>query len=150
MKKWLPIIAGILLGLLFVMSAVVVLFNLVKAPPPPEGSPAAMFFGAFATTGYLTFVKIFELVGGLFVMIPRLRNFEQKRKSCGFSTSLTNPTWLRMPNVSQTLSAFRFEGRAGAGISIEQVRAEHIGFGPTKTVGGSVQWVATRTERTPI
>lgn len=75
MKKYPPIIAGILLGLLFVMSAVAVLFNLVPAPPPPEGSPAALFFGAFAPTGYLTFVKIFELVGGLFVMIPRLRNF---------------------------------------------------------------------------
>lgn len=75
MKKYPPIIAGILLGLLFIMSAVMVLFNLVKMPPPPEGSPAAMFFGAFGPTGYLTFVKIFELVGGLFVMIPRLRNF---------------------------------------------------------------------------
>ena len=75
MKKYPPIIAGILLGLLFVMSAIMVLFNLVKAPPPPEGSPAAMFFGAFAPTGYLTFVKIFELVGGLFIMVPRLRNF---------------------------------------------------------------------------
>jgi len=74
MKKWLPNIAGILLGLLFVMSAVVVLFHLVKAPPPPEGSPAAMFFGAFGPTGYFTFVKIFELVGGLLVMVPRLRN----------------------------------------------------------------------------
>jgi hypothetical protein len=75
MKKYPPIIAGVLLGLLFIMSAVMVLFNLVKAPPPPEGSPAAMFFGAFGPTGYLTFVKMFELVGGLFVMIPRLRNF---------------------------------------------------------------------------
>src|SRR6185369_5620824 len=75
MKKYPPIIAGVLLGLLFVMSAVTVLFNLVKMPPPPEGTPLAMFFGAFGPTGYLTFVKIFELVGGLFVMIPRLRNF---------------------------------------------------------------------------
>jgi hypothetical protein len=75
MKKYPPIVAGIILGLLFVMSAVVVLFNLVKMPPPPEGTPAAMFFGAFAPTGYLTFVKMFELVGGLVVMIPRLRNF---------------------------------------------------------------------------
>jgi putative oxidoreductase len=74
MKKYPPIIAGVLLGLLFIMSAVMVLFNLVKAPPPPEGSPAAMFFGAFAPTGYLTFVKVLELVGGLLVMIPRLRN----------------------------------------------------------------------------
>lgn len=75
MKKYPPIVAGILLGLLFIMSAVTVLFHLVKMPPPPEGTPAALFFGAFAPTGYLTFVKIFELVGGLFVMIPRLRNF---------------------------------------------------------------------------
>lgn len=74
MKKYLPIIAGLALGLLFVMSAVVVLFNLVKMPPPPEGSPAAMFFAAFGPTGYLKFVKVFELVGGLLVMLPRLRN----------------------------------------------------------------------------
>ncbi len=74
MKKYPPIIAGIVLGLLFVMSAVVVLFNLVQAPPPPEGSPAAMFFGAFGPTGYLTFVKVLELLGGLLVAIPRTRN----------------------------------------------------------------------------
>lgn len=75
MKKYPPIIAGLVLGLLFVMSAVVVLFNLVQAPPPPEGSPAAMFFAAFGPTGYLTFVKIFELLGGILVAIPRTRNF---------------------------------------------------------------------------
>jgi hypothetical protein len=75
MKKYPPLIAGILLGLLFVMSAVVVLFNLVAAPPPPEGSPAAMFFAAFAPTGYLTFVKVMELIGGVLVAIPRTRNW---------------------------------------------------------------------------
>jgi len=74
MKKYLPIIAGIVLGLLFVMSAVMVLFNLVKMPPPPEGTPVAMFFGAFGPTGYMTFVKVLELLGGVLVMIPRLRN----------------------------------------------------------------------------
>ena len=74
MKKYLPVIAGLVLGLLFVMSAVVVLFHLVKMPPPPEGSPAAMFFGAFGPTGYMTFVKIFELTGGILVAIPRTRN----------------------------------------------------------------------------
>lgn len=74
MNKYPPIIAGIVLGLLFVMSAVMVLFNLVEAPPPPEGSPAAQFFAAFGPTGYLTFVKVFELVGGLLVAIPKTRN----------------------------------------------------------------------------
>jgi len=75
MKKYLPIAAGIVLGLLFVMSSVVVLFNLVKMPLPPEGSPAAMFFGAFGPTGYMTFVKVCELLGGLLVAVPKTRNF---------------------------------------------------------------------------
>ena len=74
MKKYPPIIAGILLGLLFIMAAVTFFFDLVKMPPPPEGSAKAMFFGAFGPTGYFKFIKMFELVGGIVVMIPRLRN----------------------------------------------------------------------------
>ena len=73
--KHAPMIAGILLGLLFVMSSVVVLFNLVPAPPPPEGTPAALFMGALMPTGYMTFVKVLELTGGILVAIPRARNF---------------------------------------------------------------------------
>lgn len=73
--KHLPAIAGIILGALFVMSAVVVLFHLAKAPPMPEGTPAAMFMGAFGPTGYLTFIKVLELAGGILVAIPRTRNF---------------------------------------------------------------------------
>lgn len=72
--RHIPTIVGALLGLLFVMSGVVVLFNLVDAPPPPEGTPAAQFFAAFAPTGYLTFVKVLEVIGGVLVAIPRSRN----------------------------------------------------------------------------
>jgi len=56
-------IAGGLLGFIFIVFSLLVLLNLVHPPPPPEGSPVAMFMGAFVPTGYLTFVKIFELVG---------------------------------------------------------------------------------------
>jgi uncharacterized membrane protein YphA (DoxX/SURF4 family) len=73
--KHAPTIAGILLGLLFIMSSVVVLFGLVKMPPPPEGTPAALFMGALVPTGYMTFVKVLELLGGILVAIPRTRNF---------------------------------------------------------------------------
>ncbi len=73
--KYAPIIAGILLGLLFIMSSVVVLFDLVQMPPPPEGTPAALFMGAFVPTGYMTFVKVLELLGGILLLIPRTRNF---------------------------------------------------------------------------
>jgi uncharacterized membrane protein YphA (DoxX/SURF4 family) len=73
--KYAPTIAGLVLGGLFIMSAVMVLFHLVQMPPPPEGTPAALFFGAFGPTGYMTFVKVLELVGGILVAIPRTRNF---------------------------------------------------------------------------
>ena len=73
--KHIPTVAGILLGILFVMSAVVVLFGLAPTPTLPEGTPIAMFMGAFGPTGYLTFVKVLELLGGILVAIPRTRNF---------------------------------------------------------------------------
>lgn len=57
------------------MSSVVVLFDLVQMPPPPEGTPAALFMGAFVPTGYMTFVKVLELLGGILLLIPRTRNF---------------------------------------------------------------------------
>ncbi|HXE42019.1 MAG TPA: hypothetical protein VN516_03255 [Candidatus Baltobacteraceae bacterium] len=76
MKKALPIIASIALGGVFIFASVVVLFNIKvgNQTPPPEGSPSALFFGAIWPTGFLKFVKIFELAGGIVVIIPRLRN----------------------------------------------------------------------------
>jgi hypothetical protein len=74
MKKYLPCIAGILLGLCFLAASVPVLFNLIKIPPMPEGTPAWHFMEAFIPTGYVKFVKMFEFTGGIVVIIPRLRN----------------------------------------------------------------------------
>ena len=74
MKKYLPCIAGILLGLCFLAASVPVLFNLITIPTLPEGTPAAHFMAAFVPTGYVKFVKLFEFTGGIVVMIPRLRN----------------------------------------------------------------------------
>lgn len=68
------LIAGILLGLLFIMSAVTVLFKLAPIPEPPAGTPIATFMAAFVPTGYMTFVKVFELLGGILVAIPKTRN----------------------------------------------------------------------------
>lgn len=38
------------------------------------GSPGALFFGAIAPTGFLAFVKVFEILGGILVAIPKTRN----------------------------------------------------------------------------
>jgi len=68
-------IAGVLLGLLFLLASVTYFLNMVpKMDPPPAGSYPALFMGAFAPSGYLSFVKSFELLGGLLVMIPLTRN----------------------------------------------------------------------------
>ena len=72
--KYLPTVAGVLLGLIFVFSGLVVLFKLAPTPPIPEGTPPAHFMAAFASTGYLTFVKVLEVIGGILVAIPRTRN----------------------------------------------------------------------------
>jgi hypothetical protein len=68
-------IAGGILGFIFVAMALIVLLNLVHMPPPPEGTPAALFMGALGPTGYFTLVKVCELIGGCLVAIPRTRNF---------------------------------------------------------------------------
>lgn len=72
--KYLPAIAGALLGALFVMSAAVVFLGLAPTPEIPEGTPTAHFMAAFGPTGYMTFVKVIELLGGILVAIPRTRN----------------------------------------------------------------------------
>ncbi len=72
--KHIPTVAGALLGLLFVAFGLMVLLGIGPTPPaPPEGSPAAHFFAAFAPTGYLKFVKVCEVAGGLLVALPRTR-----------------------------------------------------------------------------
>ena len=74
--KYIPNIVGGLLGLLFIAVSTMVLLKLGPTPPaPPEGSAPAHFMAAFAPTGYLTFVKVCELVGGILVAIPKTRNF---------------------------------------------------------------------------
>ena len=74
MKKYPPVIAGIVLGLLFVMASVMFFLKLYPEPKFPEGSPIAHFMSAFGPTGYMHVVKVFELLGGILVAIPRTRN----------------------------------------------------------------------------
>jgi putative oxidoreductase len=74
MNKVIPNIVAVLLGLVFLVASIPFLLNLAPMPKMPEGTPIAHFMAAFGPTGYFTFIKVFELVGGILVMIPRLRN----------------------------------------------------------------------------
>lgn len=71
--KYLPAIAGVLLGLIFAFASLAYFFNLMDAPPPPKDSAVEHFFIAIASTGYLTFIKVIELLGAVLVAIPVTR-----------------------------------------------------------------------------
>lgn len=72
--KYAPAIASVLLGLLFVMSAITVLFNLAPMPELPKDTPISHFMAAFGPTGYMKFVKVVELLGGILLILPKTRN----------------------------------------------------------------------------
>jgi len=72
--RHIPNIAGVLLGLLFVVFSSMVLFDFGPKPPEPAaGSYPALFMSAFVPSGYLKFVKVLELLGGVLVAIPKTR-----------------------------------------------------------------------------
>ena len=74
--KHAPNIAGGLLGLLFLVFGLNFFLKFIPMPPgPPEGSPPALFMAALYPTGYLAFVKVFEILGGVLVAVPKTRNF---------------------------------------------------------------------------
>jgi len=74
MTKYIPNIVGALLGFLFVFSGAAYLFNMVPMPEIPPESPIGIFMKLFGDSGYMTFVKILEVVGGVLIAIPKLRS----------------------------------------------------------------------------
>ena len=68
-------IAGALLGLFFIMVSLMVLLGKAPQPEIPKDTPVWYFMQAFGPTGYMIFVKVCELLGGLLVAIPKTRNF---------------------------------------------------------------------------
>lgn len=73
MKEKLSLIAAILLGALFVVFGANFFLRFIDIPRPEAGSPPAQFMGVLFTTGFLTFVKILEIAGGVLVAIPKTR-----------------------------------------------------------------------------
>lgn len=72
--KYAPLAVSVVLGLLFIMTAVMVLFNLAPMPELPKDTPIYHFMAAFLPTGYMKFVKVFELLGGVLLLVPKTRN----------------------------------------------------------------------------
>ena len=68
-------IVAALLGLIFIVFGLNFWLRFITVPPAPEGTPAAAFLGAMFTSGYLGFVKVFEVLGGILLVLPRTRNW---------------------------------------------------------------------------
>ncbi|MBI5773503.1 MAG: hypothetical protein HZA89_07140 [Verrucomicrobia bacterium] len=74
--KHLPTLAGALLGLAFVVFGANFFLNFLPMPadPSPADAPHKLFMAALFPTGYLAFVKVLEIAGGVLVALPRTRN----------------------------------------------------------------------------
>jgi hypothetical protein len=69
-------IAAGLLGLLFLVFGLNFFLNFMPMPPDPSpaGAPHKLFMAVLVPTGYLAFVKVLEIAGGVLVAIPKTRN----------------------------------------------------------------------------
>ena len=73
--KHAPALAGALLGLAFLVAGVNYFAPFLPMPddPSPPDAPHKLFMAALVPTGYLAFVKVLEIAGGLLVAVPRTR-----------------------------------------------------------------------------
>jgi putative oxidoreductase len=67
--KYLYLICRILLGLMFVVFGANGLHPFMPMQPPPAGSPIEHFMGVMIPSGWMHHVAIFQILGGLLVLI---------------------------------------------------------------------------------
>jgi putative oxidoreductase len=65
-------IPAFLLGAMFIFGGATHLFHFGPTPPPVAGD-AETFMKLFGSTGYMTVIKICELLFGVLVLIPKTR-----------------------------------------------------------------------------
>ena len=66
--------ARILLGIIFLVFSANYWLQFIPIPPAAEGSPAAGFMGAIYGSGFLTLVKVLELVAAVLLLSGRYVN----------------------------------------------------------------------------
>jgi hypothetical protein len=69
--RWAALIARVLVGLPFGVLGLAYFVPFLPMEQPPLPDRAAAFAGALAATGYMTVVKVLEIVGGLLVLSGR-------------------------------------------------------------------------------
>jgi uncharacterized membrane protein YphA (DoxX/SURF4 family) len=69
--RWVALVARVLVGLPFFVLGLAYFVPFMPMDPPPLPESATAFAGALGATGYLTVVKVLEVVGGLLVFSGR-------------------------------------------------------------------------------
>jgi uncharacterized membrane protein YphA (DoxX/SURF4 family) len=74
--KHITTLASVLLGLAFITFGANFFLNFIPMPvdPSPADAPHKLFMAAMFPSGYLAFVKVLEILGGLLVALPKTRN----------------------------------------------------------------------------
>lgn len=74
--KHIPTLSAGLLGLAFIIFGSNFFLNFIPMPadPSPADAPHKLFMAAMFPTGYLAFVKVLEILGGVLVALPKTRN----------------------------------------------------------------------------
>jgi uncharacterized membrane protein YphA (DoxX/SURF4 family) len=74
--KHITTLASVLLGLAFITLGANFFLNFIPMPadPSPADAPHKLFMAAMFPSGYLAFVKVLEILGGLLVALPKTRN----------------------------------------------------------------------------
>lgn len=73
--KNIPKIAGALLGLAFIVFGLNHFFQFFAVGGNGKPSPEAMSFFSATGKGFMSYVKVFEIIGGILVTIPLTRNW---------------------------------------------------------------------------
>jgi hypothetical protein len=63
-------------------------------------------------------------------------------KDQDFFFRVRNPTVFRSPGLSESFEAYNLEGRYGARLDLERTSWDHLGWGPVRTRGLSLTWLA--------
>lgn len=66
-------IVAVLFGFIFIAGGLFFFFGTMPPPPPADSLPGK-FMAAFGPTGYMAFVKVLEILGGVLVAVPKTRN----------------------------------------------------------------------------
>ena len=70
-SKWLPVVARVLFGLVFVVFGANGFLNFMPPPPPPPPAAAAFAGGLFSAGYFLLLLKGTEIVAGLLLLANR-------------------------------------------------------------------------------